>query len=56
MAENNHETSARLRATEKIAQLCGFEYDLKQYPYGGFFSTFELEQIIKKLEGVKESG
>jgi hypothetical protein len=43
--------SSRLRATLKIAQLVGFEYDASKAGsrYGGFFSTEQLEKIVDKL-------
>ena len=43
-------TSARLRASERVAELVGFKYDTERYQYGGFFTTYELEMIIKELE------
>ena len=48
--KNNERRSARLRATERVAELAGVEYDIKRYPYGGFFDTFQLEKIAELLE------
>jgi hypothetical protein len=44
-----NERSGRRRHTERIAELCGFKYSGISH-YGGFFSVYELEQIVKKLE------
>jgi hypothetical protein len=51
---NKLKTSARLRVSESLASLVGFKYDSKRYPYGGFFSTWELEKITEKLKSDKE--
>ena len=48
--KSKERTSARLRATEKVARLAGFEYNVKQYTYGGFLDTYQLELIAEKLE------
>ena len=48
--KSKERTSARLRTTEKVARLAGFEYDVSRYPYGGFLDTFQLEIIVEKLE------
>ena len=53
MAKNKISTSARLRSTLKIADLVGINYDMKHFPFGGFFSTLELEEIAKKIEELK---
>jgi hypothetical protein len=53
MAKNKIATSARLRATLKVSDLVGINYDMRHFPFGGFFSTLELEQIAKRLEELK---
>jgi len=42
--------SARLRVTEKIAYLTGIKYNTKRYKFGGFFTTLQLEKILKQLD------
>lgn len=48
------QTSTRLRYTEEVASICGFTYNKHAHKYGGFFSVFELERIIKKINEKKE--
>jgi len=42
--------SARLRHTIEVAKLCAFEYTAeRKNKYGGFFTVFQLEQVVNKL-------
>ena len=50
MAKGKERTSAKLRTTLRICELVGVKYDKVHYKFGGFFDTFQLEQIVKKLE------
>ena len=43
--------SAKLRYTERIAELCGF--DNAKGKYGGWFTVYQLEQIVRKVEGLQ---
>ena len=45
--------SGRLRHTKEVAELCGFEYSTKPYRFGGFFSGFQCEAIVKTIETLK---
>lgn len=45
--------SARLRNTERVAELVGFKFDAT-HRQGGYFSVYELELIAKALEGKRE--
>lgn len=47
------ETSTRLRHSERIAELCGFEYDRGTNKYGGFFTVYQLEKVMKVIETLK---
>ena len=43
--------SARLRHTLEVARLANFEYvEGSKNKYGGFFTVFQLEQIVNKLK------
>lgn len=47
----NHENgSAKLRASERIAAACGFDYNITKHPYGGYFTGRECEEIAAKIE------
>lgn len=52
--KSHEKTSARLRISERIAELSGFKYDVKRYPYGGFFTQLQLEKIEEKLKELKK--
>jgi len=45
--------SSRLRNTKAIAELCEFEYRTHTHKFGGFFSIFQCEKIVKKIEQLK---
>jgi len=42
--------SSRLRNTERIAELCDFEYNKYKNKYGGFFTVFQVEKVVRTLE------
>lgn len=41
--------SAKVRTTERVAELVGFEYEFVKFKYGGYFSLFQMEQIANKI-------
>ena len=45
--------STRLRATLSIAETCDFEYKTKPHKFGGFFSVFQLEKVVRTIEKLK---
>jgi len=45
--------SSRLRNSERVAELCDFEYNTRTSKYGGFFSVFQLEKIVRVLEELR---
>ena len=47
------ESSSRLRHTERLAHLCDFEYNRNRHKYGGFFSVFQLEKLVRTIEGLQ---
>jgi len=52
---NKDGTSARLRVTQRVADLAGIDYKSHLYPYGGFFDTYQLEQIEEKLKELERN-
>jgi len=48
------ERSAKVRTTERIAKLVGFDYDFYKFKYGGYFSGYQMEQVAIKLEKLQE--
>ena len=53
MEGKREQSSAKLRNTERIAALCDFEYDTRRHAYGGFFTGFQCEKVVRVIEGLK---
>lgn len=53
MKNVREEHSAKLRFTERIAELCAFPYQNDSHKYGGFFTSYQLETIARTIENLK---
>ena len=51
---SREKNSSRLRNTERVAELCDFEYNTRTNRYGGFLSVFQLEKVVNTIKELIE--